>query len=120
MNDHLLEEDGKRLVEDYIEATILNSKAAMQGNSRKANRQADIAIAARRALKKHDPALTAFHPLLMHPDPNVRSSVAVNLLDVQPTRAEEVLAEVASGEGMPAFLAQVALEEWRQGRRRPD
>jgi hypothetical protein len=104
------------IVAELIDAAHKQDEAVMAGDGKAARKYGnllcdrwsevkDLGNEAKDELAKH----------LRHPDPSVRSTVAVFLLKHRHDEAMSVLNELAQGEGLGAFECQEAIKRWEEG-----
>jgi Domain of unknown function (DUF2019) len=118
MVGRLKDESTDELVARYRDAARGHGEAIRQGDSRTANRDADVVASVYRELRERQRE-SVLLILLEDPDPSVRGWAGAHALEFAPTEGEPVMeALVTEGEGIEGFNAEITLEEWRAGRLR--
>lgn len=106
---------------EWKTAARQHGEGTEQGDSKKTNAAYDKVARLSKQIKASGPdGERVFLEMLKNEDASVRSWAAFNLLTSQPAVAEAELERIASLPGLVAFSAEIALEEWRAGRFKPD
>jgi len=104
-----------QLVAEYVTAASRHGQATEAGDSRTANKSADVVAHVHTELR-HRGLREALLPLLEHPDPGVRCWAGSHVLEFAPDAAEGVLSSLARQQGsLISFSAEMTLKVWRQG-----
>jgi len=118
MNEQAIKRvDLGQLVDSYREAAVEHGKATELGDFGSANRAAHVVAAIHSELSRRGPgARECLKSLLSDREPAARLWAASHVLDLAPSKAAEVLEEIASGPSILGMSAATTLKEWRAGR----
>lgn len=108
-------EDIDKIIEKYVKASIKYGEAQREGDSKTVNRQAAIVRKIREQLKQNSVyGIEKLEPLLEHENDYVKLKTAFSLLPLLPNKAEKVLQELTSKEGLLGLEAEMTLQEWKK------
>lgn len=117
--DQLSTLDVGRLVEAYRDAAKRHGEASEIGDSKSANKAAELVAAIYSELRQRGTeAQKALLPLLADPASGVRLWVGSHALEFSPTDGESCLRKLASSRCLLGLSAEVTLKEWQAGRLR--
>lgn len=106
----------ERLVEEFAENVAAQTEAIKRGDAKSGNKHANRYISALKRLRVEGNAgRDALTVLFKHPRPDVRVAAAGFLLRYRTTEAKAVLEAAASGGGVAAISATMALKHWEEG-----
>jgi hypothetical protein len=109
----------RNYLDKYEEAALAHTEASLSPDHRKANKSHDIIMGVVTYLKEHGELLQLRH-FLSHPSEGVRVWAASNLLSTElNSEAISTLKQVAKGNNIIAFAAEMTLSEWAKGNLRP-
>ena len=108
-------QEAKELIDEFATNVLGQNKSIMAGNSRKGNKHADKYFDCFQQLRKLPGGREAVSALLDHEDPGVRCVAAACLLKFKTREAMSTLEELAKGEGLVAFEANIVLSNWHDG-----
>ena len=104
------------IIADLLDAAIKQDEAIMAADGKAARKYGNLLCDRWRDVKDlGDEAKDELAKHLRHPNPSVRSTVAVFLLKHKHDEAMSVLKELAQGEGLGAFECQKAIKRWEEG-----
>jgi hypothetical protein len=109
--------DLAKLVEEFRDAVVAETAAALDGDAKTANKHTKRYIRAFQKLRAiGDRGREALVPLMSKDHrPDVRATAAAFLLRYRHDDARNVLAEIAGGNGMIPFEARETLKRWDEG-----
>ena len=99
-------------IEKFVEACIKRGEAVELGDSRKANKQADIIESIYRLLKENS-RLTELISLFNHENLSVRKEAATYTLQLPRSGAEKALKSLSKHRSLIGFEAEMNLKIWR-------
>ena len=107
----------ERLVEEFSRLSAEHGHALEAANARAANRRFPTLVAIIKELRSRGPE--AHHQLLKllaDPEPSTRYWTASAVLEIAPSKAEQVLEELSrTQQNTLGFSADRVLEQWREG-----
>ena len=108
--------DLERLVEEFAENVAAQTEAIRSGDAKTGNKHASRYISALKKLRlAGDAGREALAVLLKHPRADVRVGAAGFLLRYRTAEAKAVLEAAATGGGVAAIDAIMALKHWKEG-----
>ncbi|MCY1076330.1 DUF2019 domain-containing protein [Archangium lansingense] len=108
--------DLNRIVEEFAENVAAQTEAIRRGDAKTGNKHANRYISALKKLRlEGDAGRDALVVLLKHPRVDVRVSAAAFLLRYRTAEAKAVLEAAATGGGVSAIDAIMALKHWEEG-----
>ena len=108
--------DLEGIVEEFAENVAAQTEAIRRGDAKTGNKHASRYISALKKLRlAGDAGRDALAVLLKHPRADVRVSAAAFLLRYRTAEAKAVLEAAATGGGVAAIDAIMALKHWEEG-----
>ena len=108
--------DLERIVEEFAENVAAQTEAIRRGDAKTGNKHANRYITALKKLRlEGDAGRDALAVLLKHSRADVRVSAAAFLLRYRTAEAKAVLEAAATGGGVAAIDAIMALKHWEEG-----
>ena len=103
-------------IKAYVSNAVAHASATEDGDANRANKAHDSLIQAYRNLNVFGlEGLRALLPLMEHENEGVRNWAATHCLELDEPKAKAVLLDLAKGDSLTSFSAEMVLSEWNQG-----